>query len=93
MERCAASDESIFFSGVKKLVLQAPSWQDRLQAAAAAKAKRAEWNPFWVVEGQEEGEHQHAMMGRYELMEGKVVNGRGVWKRKEGKEGQKDNMI
>ena len=46
-----------------------------------------------VVEGQEEGEVQHGMMGRYELMEGKVVNGRGVWQRKKGKEGQKEMYL
>ena len=59
--------------------------QERERALAAARASAQ-----LVVEGQEEGELQHAMMGRYELMEGKIVNGRGVWQRKEGKEGQKD---
>ena len=39
-----------------------------------------------VVEGQAEGEPGHGLMGRYELVEGKVVNGRGVWERK-GKRG------
>jgi hypothetical protein len=31
------------------------------------------------VEGQEQGDHGHGMMGVYELMEGKEVSGRGVW--------------
>ena len=59
--------------------------QERERALAAARASAQ-----LVVEGQEEGEPQHGMMGRYELMEGKIVNGRGVWQRKEGKEGQKE---
>jgi hypothetical protein len=33
-----------------------------------------------VVEGQEEGDHQQDVMGVYELVEGKEVNARGVWK-------------
>jgi hypothetical protein len=32
-----------------------------------------------VLEGQEEGELQHEMMGVYERVAGKEVNGRGVW--------------
>jgi hypothetical protein len=31
------------------------------------------------VEGQEQGDSQHHLMSMYELMEGKEVNGRGVW--------------
>jgi hypothetical protein len=62
--------------------------QERERALAAARASAQ-----LVVEGQEEGEPQHAKMGRYELMEGKIVNGRGVWQRKEGKEGQKDGYL
>jgi hypothetical protein len=38
-----------------------------------------------ILEGQEEGDHQHRLMGVYELMEGKEVNGRGVWEMKGGK--------
>jgi hypothetical protein len=34
-----------------------------------------------VVEGQEEGDHHQDKMGVYELVEGKQVNARGVWKR------------
>jgi tetratricopeptide (TPR) repeat protein len=34
-----------------------------------------------VLEGQEEGDLQHCLMGVYKLLEGKEVNGRGVWKR------------
>ena len=59
--------------------------QERERALAAARASAQ-----LVVEGQEEGEPQHDKMGRYELVEGKIVNGRGVWQRKEGKEGQKE---
>jgi hypothetical protein len=32
-----------------------------------------------VLEGQEEGEARHELMGVYERVEGKEVNGRGVW--------------
>ena len=38
--------------------------------------------PQLVVEGQEEGELHHDKMGYYELMEGKLMNGRGVWQRR-----------
>jgi hypothetical protein len=38
------------------------------------------------VEGQEQGDHQHDKMGMYELVEGKEVNGRGVWQMLGGKE-------
>jgi hypothetical protein len=31
------------------------------------------------MKGQEEGDDQHCLMGMYELVEGKVVHGRGVW--------------
>jgi hypothetical protein len=46
---------------------------------ATAKAKEA---PIIVLQGQEAGEPQHCMMGAYELMEGKLVSGKGVWQRK-----------
>jgi hypothetical protein len=45
---------------------------------AVAKSKEAR---IIVIAGQEAGEVQHRMMGVYVLMEGKIVNGRGVWKR------------
>ena len=32
-----------------------------------------------LLEGQHQGDHQHGLMGMYELMEGKEVHGRGVW--------------
>jgi hypothetical protein len=35
-----------------------------------------------VRQGQEAGEPQHCMMGAYELMEGKLVSGKGGWQRK-----------
>jgi hypothetical protein len=34
-----------------------------------------------VMEGVLPGEHQHDLMGVYELIDGKVVNGRGVWQK------------
>jgi hypothetical protein len=34
---------------------------------------------LWVLEGQEEGEASHELMGVYERVEDKEVNGRGVW--------------
>ena len=37
-----------------------------------------------VVEGQAEGEPGHGLMGRYELVEGKVVGGRAVWEQRKG---------
>jgi hypothetical protein len=46
------------------------------QAQAMAQAQEAR---SIMVEGQEEGDDQHGSMGMYELMEGKVLNGRGVW--------------
>ena len=49
--------------------------QERERAMAAAKAAA-----YLVVEGQEKGDPQRDKMGRYELMEGKVVSGRGVWR-------------
>jgi hypothetical protein len=39
-----------------------------------------------MLEGQEQGDHQHNKMGVYELMEGKEVNGRGVWQLTGGEE-------
>ena len=40
---------------------------------------------------QEVGEAQHDKMGRYGLVEGKLVNGRGVWQRKKaGQESEED---
>jgi hypothetical protein len=38
------------------------------------------------VEGQQQGDPQHDCMGVYELMEGKEVNGRGVWQMAGGQE-------
>jgi hypothetical protein len=32
-----------------------------------------------LLEGQQQGDHQHNMMRVYKLLEGKEVNGRGVW--------------
>jgi hypothetical protein len=48
--------------------------QERQQAMAAAMGVRD-----ICVEGQEQGDHQHGLMGMYELVEGKEVNGRGMW--------------
>ena len=53
--------------------------QEQERAMAAAQAA-----PRLVVEGQEEGEVQYARMGRYELVEGKVVGGRAVWEQRKG---------
>jgi DNA-binding beta-propeller fold protein YncE len=39
-----------------------------------------------LLEGQQQGDHQHGLMGVYELMEGKMVNGRGVWQMAGGQE-------
>jgi hypothetical protein len=39
-----------------------------------------------LLEGQQQGDHQHDCMGMYELMEGKKVNGRGVWQMAGGME-------
>jgi hypothetical protein len=44
------------------------------QAMAAARAARD-----ICIQGQQQGDHQHNLMGVYELVEGKQVNGRGVW--------------
>jgi hypothetical protein len=42
-----------------------------------------------VVEGAaQDGGEQYACMGRYRLVEGKVLNGRGVWRQEEGEGGQ-----
>jgi hypothetical protein len=55
--------------------------QERQQAMAAARGVRD-----IRVEGQEQGDHQHSKMGVYELVEGKEVNGRGVWQMAGGQE-------
>jgi hypothetical protein len=34
----------------------------------------------FLLEGQQPGDPKHGMMGVYELVEGKEVSGRGVWK-------------
>jgi mannose-6-phosphate isomerase-like protein (cupin superfamily) len=39
-----------------------------------------------MLEGQEEGDHMHVLMGEYELVEGKEVNRRGVWQKMGGGE-------
>jgi hypothetical protein len=39
-----------------------------------------------MLKGQQQGDHQHNKMGMYELIEGKEVNGRGVWQMAGGKE-------
>jgi hypothetical protein len=39
-----------------------------------------------LLEGQQQGDHMHDLMGVYELMEGKEVNGRGVWQMAGGQE-------
>jgi hypothetical protein len=39
-----------------------------------------------LLEGQQQGDHKHKTMGVYELMEGKEVNGRGVWQMEGGVE-------
>jgi hypothetical protein len=46
---------------------------------AMAKAKEA---PAIVLDGQGDEEPHHCMMGAYELMEGELVSGKGVWQRK-----------
>jgi hypothetical protein len=48
--------------------------EEQIQAMAQAQEAK-----IVMVQGQEEGDHQHGRMGMYELVEGKVVNGRGVW--------------
>jgi hypothetical protein len=39
-----------------------------------------------VLEGQQQGDHNAGLMGVYELMEGKEVNGRGAWQMAGGEE-------
>jgi hypothetical protein len=39
-----------------------------------------------LLEGQQHGDPQHDMMGVYQLVEGKEVNGRGVWQMAGGQE-------
>jgi hypothetical protein len=39
-----------------------------------------------ILEGQEQGDNQHDLMGVYELAEGKEVNGRGMWQIAGGRE-------
>jgi hypothetical protein len=48
--------------------------EEQIQAMAQAQEAKS-----IMVEGQEEGDYQHGRMGMYELVEGKGVNGRGVW--------------
>jgi hypothetical protein len=57
--------------------------QKEKQWEAAKKQWGAGYPLSIKVEGQEEGDPMHEeMMGTYELVEGKVMNGRGVWKGK-----------
>jgi hypothetical protein len=55
--------------------------QERQQAMAAARPCTD-----ILLEGQQQGDHQHGLIGMYELMEGKEVNGRGVWQMAGGQE-------
>jgi hypothetical protein len=50
-------------------------------ALTAYQLHTEQWSPCTdiLLEGQQQGDHQHSKMGMYELMEGKEVNGRGVW--------------
>jgi hypothetical protein len=52
------------------------AWLDAPKVTAKVTAG---WAKRICVEGLEQGDHQHDKMGVYELMEGKGVNGRGVW--------------
>ena len=54
--------------------------QERQQAMAAARQCTA-----ILLEGQQQGDHQHDLMGVYELMD-KKFNGRGVWQMAGGQE-------
>jgi hypothetical protein len=54
--------------------LDAPKVRAMLCPMAAARQARD-----IRVQGQEQGDHQHDKMGAYALVEGKEVNGRGVW--------------
>jgi hypothetical protein len=49
------------------------------QAAMAAAMTAARGARNILLEGQQQGDQNHHLMGMYELMEGKEVNGRGVW--------------
>jgi hypothetical protein len=51
--------------------------RERQRQRAMAQAKQAKWIK---LEGQEQGDPKHVLMGVYELEKGKEVNGRGVWK-------------
>jgi hypothetical protein len=72
-----------------------PSDANAAPAAAAAAAERLDdekYNAnagnaetYILLEGQQQGDHQHDCMGMYELMEGKEVNGRGAWQMAGGK--------
>ena len=44
--------------------------------------------PWLEVEGEQEDEEQRRLIGRYKLMPGKWINGRGVWERTGGGQGQ-----
>jgi hypothetical protein len=55
--------------------------QERQQAMAAATGARDIF-----IEGQQHGDHQHVLMGLYELVEDKEVNRRAVWQMAGGQE-------
>jgi hypothetical protein len=55
------------------------SQEQRQQAMVAAKGVRK-----IGIGGQEDGDHQYSKMGVYRRMEGKQVNGRGVWQMEAG---------
>jgi hypothetical protein len=65
----------MIFAAVEKLE------QERQQAMAAARGVRD-----IRIEGQQQGDPQHDSMGMFELVEGKEVNGRGVWQMAGGEE-------
>jgi uncharacterized protein YuzB (UPF0349 family) len=68
-------------------VMSAEQQQAELQRLAKAEEStmaQAQETKSIMVEGQEEGDPGHCSMGVYELMEGKVVNGRGVWQQQGG---------
>jgi hypothetical protein len=62
-------------------ILQHLNKRHNRQRTPAFIAQAKEQRRTIVMEGVLPGEHQHELMGVYELIDGTVVNGRGVWQK------------
>ena len=75
------SDDGVYWSPLTPLV-RCTVYGDRAahHPVVGGLIKLSRYTPWLVVEGKEDDEHQRRLMGRYELVPGKWINGRGVWR-------------